>query len=107
MDFISRHYEKMILGASLLFLIVSLLLVAQGYDRTKSQLETDVRKSQRSVDQGDRARFVLLMHAGGQFHGLCISHIGFRLKRSGCHTIDQAGIVSTFHITVVPIVADE
>ncbi|MBR5838372.1 MAG: hypothetical protein IKZ84_07485 [Victivallales bacterium] len=53
MDFISRHYEKMILGASLLFLIVSLLLVAQGYDRTKSQLETDVRKSQRSVDQGE------------------------------------------------------
>ena len=53
MDFISRHYEKMILGACLLFLIVSLLLVAQGYDRTKSQLEADVRKSQRPVDQGE------------------------------------------------------
>ena len=53
MDFISRHYEKMILGASLLFLILSLLLVAQGYDKTKSQLEADIRKSQRSVDQGE------------------------------------------------------
>jgi hypothetical protein len=43
----------MILGACLLFLIVSLLLVAQGYDRTKGQLDADIRKSQRSLDQGE------------------------------------------------------
>ena len=53
MDFISRHYEKMILGACLLFLIGSLLVVAQGYDRMKNQLDADARKSERSLDQGE------------------------------------------------------
>ena len=53
MDFISRHYEKMILGACILFLIGSLLMVSKSYENTKNKFDKDKALSRRSVDQGD------------------------------------------------------
>lgn len=52
MDFLSRHYEKMILGACLVFLILGLLLIADNYEKTQETLKGDMRKSERRLDEG-------------------------------------------------------